>query len=97
MAAGAIGNSAVQPVIVKNPPRSGGVLALDQRKHLAPDGFPNIAVNTGIHIARQFMKKEMRFNPQRDLTPVTLFLRIYFMMIASLVVAPGTLMGRHQA
>lgn len=87
----AMSKSLGQPVIVDNRPGAGGVLAVDQLKRSAPDGYSIVAVSTGVYIARQFLVKDMGFDPQKDLTPVTQFLRSYFLMVASPIHVAGSL------
>lgn len=52
-----------QPVVIENRPGAGGVLAAEQVMRAAPDGYSILASNSATHVIRQFLVKNMSFDP----------------------------------
>ena len=68
-----MGNSLGQPVVIENRPGAGGVLAAEQVMHAAPDGYSILASNSATHVIRQFLVKNMSFDPAKDFSAITQF------------------------
>lgn len=66
-----MGASMGQPVVIENRPGAGGVLAAEQVMRAAPDGYSILASNSATHVIRQFLVKNMSFDPAKDFTPIT--------------------------
>jgi tripartite-type tricarboxylate transporter receptor subunit TctC len=75
-----------QPVVVDNKPGAGTALAASEVARSAPDGYTVMTADNGTLVFNQFLYKKLSYNPEKDLTPITLMGR--FPMI--LVVAQGS-------
>lgn len=60
-----------QPVVIENRPGAGGVIAAEQVMRSPPDGYSVLAGNSGTYVIRQFLVKNMSFDPARDFMPIT--------------------------
>ncbi len=61
-----------QPVVVVNQPQAGGNVAMAEVAKATPDGYTLIAAGLGPVVANAYLYKELGFDPQRDLAPVSL-------------------------
>jgi len=62
-----------QPVTVDNRPSAGGVVAMEQLKHAAPDGQTFGLVSQGTMIFNSFLTRSPRYDARRDYAPVAVF------------------------
>ena len=60
-----------QPVVIENRPGAGGVIAAETVMRSQPDGYSVLAGNSGTYVIRQFLVKDMPFDPARDFMPIT--------------------------
>lgn len=75
-----------QPVIVENKPGGNTAIAAAETARSAPDGYTVLSADNGTMIFNSALYSKLVYNPEKDLTPVTLMGR--FPMI--LVVGPGS-------
>ena len=64
-------HSMKQNIVVDNRPGAGGNIGAEHAAKSAPDGYTVLIAASGIVTANQYLYK-LSFDPQRDLTPVTL-------------------------
>ncbi|OFZ99982.1 MAG: hypothetical protein A3H35_13050 [Betaproteobacteria bacterium RIFCSPLOWO2_02_FULL_62_17] len=60
------------PVILESQAAAGGAVGAEAVMKAAPDGYTVLATTPGTHVMRQFLTKQMTFDPIRDFTPITL-------------------------
>jgi tripartite-type tricarboxylate transporter receptor subunit TctC len=60
------------PVIVEAMPAAGGTLAVETSLKAPPDGYTILSANPGTHVMRQFLSRQVTYDPIRDFTPITL-------------------------
>ena len=75
-----------QPVVVDNKPGANTAIAASEVARSAPDGYTVLSADNGTMVFNPFLYKKLSYNPEKDLTPITLMGR--FPMI--LVVGPGS-------
>jgi len=71
-----------QPIVVENKPGAGGDLGVDAVAKAAPDGYTIGIGAAGALSVNVSLKEKMPYNPQTDLTPITLLTAIPFVMVA---------------
>ncbi|MGV3653793.1 MAG: Bug family tripartite tricarboxylate transporter substrate binding protein [Noviherbaspirillum sp.] len=75
-----------QPVIVENKPGGNTAIAAAETARSAPDGYTVLSADNGTMVFNSALYSRLVYNPEKDLTPVTLMGR--FPMI--LVAGPGS-------
>lgn len=75
-----------QPVIVENKPGGNTAIAAAETARSAPDGYTVLSADNGTMVFNSALYSRLVYNPEKDLTPVTLMGR--FPMI--LVTGPGS-------
>jgi tripartite-type tricarboxylate transporter receptor subunit TctC len=75
-----------QPVLVDNKPGGNTAIAASETARAAPDGYTILSADNGTMVFNSALYSKLSYNPEKDLTPVTLMGR--FPMI--LVVGPGS-------
>ncbi len=60
------------PVILESQAAAGGAVGAEAVMKAPPDGYTVLATTPGTHVMRQFLTKQMTFDPIRDFTPITL-------------------------
>lgn len=74
-----------QPLVLENRPAMSGVLAAEQLAKTAPDGYNLMFTTPSSVITVRFVSKNVRYDPERDFTPVTAFVE----PVSTLVVHPS--------
>ena len=72
-----------QPVVVDARPGASGFLAMDAIKHAAPDGYDLLVVSNAHVAINPSLYKQLPYDPDKDYTPVAMFYRTPFFLIAS--------------
>lgn len=62
-----------QPVIVDNRPGGGGSVGIDVVSKAQPDGYTLVLASSGGLTALPYLLKNLPYNPQKDLEPITTF------------------------
>jgi tripartite-type tricarboxylate transporter receptor subunit TctC len=70
-----------QPVIVSNKPGASGSIGASYVAHAAPDGLTIMMSATAEVVINQFIMPKMTYNPETDLKPVTLAVRLPFVLV----------------
>lgn len=70
-----------QPVIVSNKPGASGSIGAGYVAHAAPDGLTIMMSATAEVVINQFIMPKMTYNPETDLKPVTLAVRLPFVLV----------------
>lgn len=73
-----------QPVIVDNKPGASGSIGASYVAHSAPDGLTIMMSATSEVAVNQFIMQKMTYNPETDLKPVTLAVRLPFVLVTNL-------------
>ena len=60
------------PVILESMAAAGGAQGAEAVMKAAPDGYTILATTPGTHVMRQFLSRQMSFDPIKDFTPITL-------------------------
>ncbi len=71
-----------QPIVIDNRPGAGGDIGVDAVAKAAPDGYTIGIGAAGALSVNVNLKEKMPFDPQKDLTPITLLTAIPFVMVA---------------
>jgi tripartite-type tricarboxylate transporter receptor subunit TctC len=71
-----------QPVIVDNKPGASGSIGANYVVHSPPDGLTILMSATAEVVINQFVMPKMTYNPETDLKPVTLAVRLPFVLVA---------------
>jgi len=74
-----------QPLVLENRPSMAGVLAAEQVAKSAPDGYNLVFTTPSSQITVKFMSKNVRYDPEKDFTPITAFVE----PVTTLVVHPS--------
>ena len=72
-----------QPVLVDNRAGGSGTIGANAVAKAAPDGHTILMSATAEVAINQFFMKKMAYDPERDLTPVTLLVRLPFALVAA--------------
>ena len=72
-----------QPVIVDNKPGASGTIGANYVARSAPDGLTIMISATAEVVINQFIMPSMPYNPETDLVPVTLAVRLPFVLVAN--------------
>jgi tripartite-type tricarboxylate transporter receptor subunit TctC len=72
-----------QPVIVDNKPGASGSIGASYVAHSAPDGLTIMMSATAEVAVNQFVMQKMTYNPETDLKPVTLAVRLPFLLVTN--------------
>lgn len=72
-----------QPVIVDNKPGASGSIGASYVAHAAPDGLTIMMSATAEVAINQFIMEKMSYNPETDLVPVTLAVRLPFVLVTN--------------
>jgi tripartite-type tricarboxylate transporter receptor subunit TctC len=72
-----------QPVIVNNMAGASGSIGASYVAHAAPNGLTILMSATAEVAVNQFIMKKMSYNPETDLKPVTLAVRLPFILVAN--------------
>ena len=72
-----------QPVIVDNKPGASGTIGASYVARSAPDGLTIMISATAEVVINQFIMPSMPYNPDADLIPVTLAVRLPFVLVAN--------------
>jgi tripartite-type tricarboxylate transporter receptor subunit TctC len=71
-----------QPIVIDNRAGAGGLVAAQQVLAAAPDGYTLLASSSAFYIVRQFLVKDMPFDPIKSFTPVTLYQEAISFLVA---------------
>lgn len=71
-----------QPVVVENRPGAGGGIGLDHVAKSPADGYTIVLASAGGLTANPSLYKQLSYDPQKDLAPITLFGTSPFVLIA---------------
>ncbi len=74
-----------QPLVLENRPAMSGVLAAEQVSKMAPDGYSLFFTTPSSQITVKFISKNVRYDPEKDFTPITAFVE----PVSTLVVHPS--------
>ncbi len=69
-----IGLALGQPIVVENLPGAGGIIAMEQARRAAPDGYRFIFTHIGAVVINPSLYKTLPYDPVRDFDPVSLVL-----------------------
>jgi tripartite-type tricarboxylate transporter receptor subunit TctC len=72
-----------QPVIVDNKPGASGSIGASYVAQSAPDGLTIMMSATAEVVINQFIMQKMTYNPETDLKPVTLAVRLPFLLVTN--------------
>ena len=72
-----------QPIVVENRPGAGGNIGIAAVAKAAPDGYTLGVAAAGVLAVNQHLGRNMGFDPQKDLAPVTLLAVIPFVLVAA--------------
>src|SRR5881394_1094071 len=61
-----------QPVVVENKPGASGNIGMAEGARAEPDGYTLVLAPTGNLTVNPFLFKDLPFNPQKDLSPITI-------------------------
>lgn len=61
-----------QSVVVDNKPGAGTAIAAADTARSAPDGYTVMTADNGTLVFNQFLYRKLSYNPEKDLTPITL-------------------------
>lgn len=70
-----------QPVIVQNKAGASGAIGAAYVAHSRPDGLTIMMSATAEVVINQFIMKQMPYDPEKDLLPVTLAVRLPFVLV----------------
>lgn len=79
-----------QQIVVDNRGGAGGAIGAEIAAEGAPDGYTLLAATYATHTMIPLLQKKVRYNPERDFTPIALFVVQYSMMSAHPSFRPGT-------
>jgi tripartite-type tricarboxylate transporter receptor subunit TctC len=72
-----------QPVVVQNKPGASGSIGATSVARSKPDGYTIMMSATAEVVINQFIMDKMAYDPEKDLTPVTLAVRLPFILVAN--------------
>ena len=78
-----------QPVVVENKTGAAGNLAAQQVARAQPDGYTLFVTFGGVLTINPFLFKELGFDPERDLTPITMLASTPYVMMVNPKVIPS--------
>lgn len=70
-----------QPVIVDNKPGASGIVAFNDVRRTAPDGYTLFLVDTATMCVNPLIHDSLPYDPARDLAPLTLLFRATFVIL----------------
>jgi tripartite-type tricarboxylate transporter receptor subunit TctC len=74
-----------QPLVLENQPAMSGVIAAEKVAKLPPDGYNIFFTTPSSQITVKFISKNVRYDPEKDFTPITAFVE----PVSTLVVHPS--------
>jgi tripartite-type tricarboxylate transporter receptor subunit TctC len=80
-----------QPVIVENTPGASGMRGAEVAARSEPDGYTLLLSSAGEIAVNQHLFKDMRYDPRRDLAPVSLVVRVPNVLVVGASSPFGTL------
>lgn len=72
-----------QGVVVDNRTGAGGVVGTETAAHAAPDGYTLLMGGTGTLALSPSLQKNLPYDPNRDLTPITLLVTIPYVVVVN--------------
>src|SRR5688572_11277650 len=60
-----------QPLVLENQPAMAGVLAAERVSKMPPDGYNIFFTTPSSQITVKFVSKNVRYDPEKDFTPIT--------------------------
>lgn len=79
-----------QQIVIDNRGGAGGAIGAEIAAEGAPDGYTLLAATYATHTMIPLLQKKIRYRPERDFTPIALFVVQYSMMSAHPSFRPGT-------
>ncbi|MFM9972414.1 MAG: Bug family tripartite tricarboxylate transporter substrate binding protein [Burkholderiales bacterium] len=89
----AMSQSMGQPIIIDNRAGAGGLVAAQQVLTAPPDGYTLLASSSAFYIVRQFLVKDMPFDPPKHFTPVTLYQNAISFLVTHPSFPPNSMQG----
>ena len=78
-----IGEQFHQPVVVENRGGAAGMIGTDYTTRSAPDGYTFQIATDGTHTGNPFLRKNFKFDPRTDVTPITLAAKNIIVLVAN--------------
>src|SRR5216683_3663833 len=78
-----MGKSIGQPFIVDNRPGAGGNIGTNAGTKAAPDGYTLVMGSTGPMAANRTLYRELGYDPEKDLEPISLFSHFPILVVVS--------------
>src|SRR5262245_31260881 len=72
-----------QSIVIDNRPGAGGNIGIGAVARAAPDGYTLGVAAAGVLAVNPHLNRSMPFDPQKDLTPITMLTQIPFVLVAS--------------
>jgi tripartite-type tricarboxylate transporter receptor subunit TctC len=72
-----------QPVVVDNRPGAGGNIGAELAAHSAPDGYTLFVTWNALHSVSPLLYTKLKYDPNRDLTPVTSLVSFRQLMVVN--------------
>jgi len=69
-----------QPVLIDNKPGASGIVAFSEVRRTAADGHTLFLADTATLVVNPLLHATLRYDPQRDLTPLTMLFRATFVL-----------------
>ena len=70
-----------QPVVVDNKPGASGIVAFNEVRRAAPDGYTLFLADTATMCVNPLIHDRLPYDPDRDLVPLTLLFRATFVIV----------------
>lgn len=71
-----------QNLVIDNRPGAGGTIGINAVARSAPDGYTIGVAAAGVLAVNQHLSRNMPFDPQKDLAPITMLAEIPFVLVA---------------